>query len=198
MLTLTQAFTLIAYDPQGNLLTISYTGGMALTVPASKLETCLVYLALYELSEQGRIRSGNKVELADPTPTGDIVLDWMLDAVRKSLWKRDAGDWAYHLASKLRTHLTELSTEQLIQMGCLRREPKHVLGVFTTDLFPAADATEEKAMKAHLRQVVRGELPTDRRTKQLLWSVHSAKLEGTIFPEEEEQEARQRIEALLA
>ena len=53
-------------------------------------------------------------------------------------------------------------------------------------------------MKAHLRQVVRGELSMDSRTRNLLAMVHFGHLEGAIFPEQEKGEARLRIEALLA
>ncbi|WP_250029517.1 GOLPH3/VPS74 family protein [Paractinoplanes maris] len=117
---------------------------------------------LVELALMGRVEiDGSKVRAVGSDPLPDPLLQDAFDKVAE----KPRG--AQTLLITIGSGLYEPVIERLLEHGLIRREKKRVLGLFSMNQLPAADAEHEAAVRARIRAVlVDGEQP-DTRTAAL-------------------------------
>lgn len=157
---------------------------------ASMLDHRLAGAVLAELALSGRVTltEGKRpqVQVLDPSPTGDPVLDHALATIAEK--PRKATD----LVPKLAAGLTERVLTRLADRGVLRRERGTVLGLFPTTRWPAADSSHELLLRARLERVLlSGEQP-DARTATLIAVLDGTTLVSRLVPKERRKDARAR------
>ena len=151
---------------------------------------------LMELALQDRIRClGGTIELVDPSPTGDEVLDSALRTIRGSDRLRDARYWVGQLGS--RTGLTDQLARRLVAQGILHEQDRTLLRVFHDCRYPTTDPRPESRLRCRIRDVALGDAEPDTRTLLLLSLVNSCKLEDLVFSPEELHQARRQIKAIV-
>ncbi len=110
---------------------------------------------LLELVLAGRATvKGGRVEVFDPTPTGDLLLDGRLD--RLTRWvhgassSRKVSDWLTREHAKGSQDVVA----SLVARGLVTEERHRALGVFPVRRYPEADGTVERELRARLASVV--------------------------------------------
>ncbi|MFI1934898.1 GPP34 family phosphoprotein [Streptomyces sp. NPDC020330] len=138
---------------------------------------------LLELVMAGRVTvRGGRVEVFDPTPTGDPLLDGRLD--RLARWvhgtssSRKVTDWLTRDHAK--------GSQDVVKSLCVRglvTEERHrALGVFPVRRYPEADGTVERELRARLAAAVLHGAEPDARTSSLVALLHATGMHPQAFP----------------
>ena len=116
---------------------------------------------LAELSLHGRISiEDNKkamVNLADPRPLGEPVLDHCLEWVATAKRRARAATWVTRFARIRR--LRHRVAAGLCRQGILRDDEDTVLLIFTRKVYPTIDPGPERRLIAQLRDTIFGDSP---------------------------------------
>ncbi|MFD3981576.1 GPP34 family phosphoprotein [Streptomyces griseus] len=138
---------------------------------------------LLELAMAGRVTvKGGRVEVFDPSPTGDALLDGRLD--RLARWvhgassSRKVTDWLTRDQAKGSQDVVE----SLVGRGLVTEEKHRALGVFPVRRYPEADGTVERELRARLADVVLHEAEPDARTSSLVALLHATGMHPQAFP----------------
>jgi hypothetical protein len=178
------------------LLLLGYddAGEPAIGQPA--LDYALSGAVLVELALAGRIGiSDQRVDVLQPTPTGDAVVDAALAAIAKDQKRRKPNDWIGRLTDGLREKLLE----RQIEAGVLRREEGKVLWVFPHTTYPTVDGetpAAEVATRNRLASAIDSEGRIDPRTAALCGLVVAAGMERNVFPDRPVKEVRKRLKEI--
>jgi hypothetical protein len=135
-------------------------------VNSVSLDYALAGAVLAELAMAGRIEvastagffGGDKVGVVNAAPTGDDIAD----AALQLAGVKPRG--AERLVPKLSKGLRKQLLERLEQRGILHRESARVLGIFPRDRWPTEDASEERALRQRLHDVLVVGMTPDERT----------------------------------
>ena len=180
------------------LLALHDEKGSVIPSAARVLNGALIGGVLMELGLRGRLREQNDgVLLADPTQTGDAILDeastWIAGADRP----RVASYWVGRLAGRM-PRLKDRLLEQLVARGVLERRERRILWIFPSRSFPLADAAAEQQARDRVRAVVlHGQVP-DQRTAALIGLVRACNLTDEIFAPHERPQANRRVSELTS
>ncbi|MFJ4614579.1 GOLPH3/VPS74 family protein [Streptomyces griseus] len=138
---------------------------------------------LLELAMAGRVTvKGGRVEVFDPSPTGDALLDGRLD--RLARWvhgassSRKVTDWLTRDQAKGSQDVVD----SLVGRGLVTEEKHRALGVFPVRRYPEADGTVERELRARLADVVLHESEPDARTSSLVALLHATGMHPQAFP----------------
>ncbi|BAG21590.1 GPP34 family phosphoprotein [Streptomyces griseus] len=138
---------------------------------------------LLELAMAGRVTvKGGRVEVFDPSPTGDALLDGRLD--RLARWvhgassSRKVTDWLTRDQAKGSQDVVD----SLVGRGLVTEEKHRALGVFPVRRYPEADGTVERELRARLADVVLHEAEPDARTSSLVALLHATGMHPQAFP----------------
>ncbi|NEC45469.1 GPP34 family phosphoprotein [Streptomyces sp. SID8016] len=138
---------------------------------------------LLELVLAGRATvKGGRVEVFDPTPTGDPLLDGRLD--RLTRWvhgassSRKVSDWLTREHAKGSQDVVA----SLVARGLVTEERHRALGVFPFRRYPEADGTVERELRARLASVVLEGAEPDARTGSLVALLHATGMHPQAFP----------------
>ncbi|HLR97319.1 MAG TPA: GPP34 family phosphoprotein [Jiangellaceae bacterium] len=139
-------------------------------IDTSKLDAALAGSILLELARAERLDVGEPgfwsstgpIVVADPTPTGDAVLDAALAEAGEK--ERKPAD----LISTVQKDLRDTLVERLADRGVLSREEGRVLGIFPTTSWPAEDSSHEDEVRRRLHDVLVGGVTPDERTQALV------------------------------
>ncbi|MEU0978361.1 GPP34 family phosphoprotein [Streptomyces griseus] len=138
---------------------------------------------LLELAMAGRVTvKGGRVEVFDPSPTGDALLDGRLD--RLARWvhgassSRKVTDWLTRDQAKGSQDVVD----SLVGRGLVTEEKHRALGVFPVRRYPEADGTVERELRARLADVVLHEAEPDARTSSLVALLHATGKHPQAFP----------------
>ncbi|MER8264883.1 GOLPH3/VPS74 family protein [Streptomyces griseus] len=138
---------------------------------------------LLELAMAGRVTvKGGRVEVFDPSPTGDALLDGRLD--RLARWvhgassSRKVTDWLTRDQAKGSQDVVD----SLVGRGLVTEEKHRALGVFPVRRYPEADGTVERELRARLADVVFHEAEPDARTSSLVALLHATGMHPQAFP----------------
>lgn len=159
------------------LLTSDESGRGPFThVPLALAGAMLCDLAAAErvaLDEQDRI------EVVDPTPTGDELLDEALGRLGDLAGRRPAG-----VLMRLGQGLTEQVGERLVRAELVTREPVRLLGMPMGQVCPPVSTDPRDRLRAELLPVLAGQRQPDSRTGSLIALLHATSTVGRAFPEE--------------
>jgi hypothetical protein len=115
-----------------------------------------------------------KVVLLAPTDMTDPVLAAARDVVAAK--PRRAAD----LVTRLGRGQAGPLADRLAARGMVRREQTHVLGLFPSTRWPAADLAYENALRAHLAAVLAGQSDVDARSATVIALLHGAGAVGRL------------------
>ena len=132
------------------LLTLEDEGGEFDNIPEVSLRCGIVGAALMDLAIRGRIDADlEAVWAADPTPTGDAVLDRVLAALVAEPARLPPGMWIERL-SKRALELRGAALEHLCARGVLHRQDHRFLWAMATRRYPISDGQERTEVKRRI------------------------------------------------
>lgn len=169
----------------------TFSGGMYLYSVAGAMVS--------ELLLQERIVANNDkqqtVAVVDETPTGDSVLDELLEQIAASKKNKGLNHWVFKAANlgKLQHRIAD----RLCELGVLRHDEKKILWLFTQQVYPELDGTCEDAIRGRMGSVMFDETkkPDSRTAVLIALASHGGLLRANFAPEELRQH-KSRIESL--
>lgn len=180
------------------LLALHDEKGSVIPAAAPVLNGALIGAVLMELGLLGRLRENpdGTVE-ADPTPTGNPILDevslWISQADRP----RMPSYWVGRLAGRM-PRLKDRLLEQLVAKGILERRERRILWIFPSRSFTLADAAAEQQVRNRIRSVVLDGQEPDQRTAALIGLIRACNLIDELFAPHERPQAHRRIGELTS
>lgn len=194
-LRLYQCLTLLALDDD--------------TGASRNLETEIAIAAggICDLVLLGRLRVEDSddtlVEVLDPTPTGDAILDSILDLMKAATSPARLTDWIQAVFGE--EDLIGRVTDGLVADGMLGEETSRFLFVFERKRYPERDHTAEAAIVDQIRAALDGDGADGATDVSLIgdgtaWLVAIAAVTGLLendFSLDELDAARERIEAIV-
>ncbi|MEW6636099.1 MAG: GPP34 family phosphoprotein [Actinomycetota bacterium] len=173
------------------LLALEDESGRVVPAASSALDYGLAGAALMELVLSGRLgMEERRLMVVDGSPTGDWVLDGLLDRVGGSRKSRSVEHWVNILGTRnLRWDLLD----ELVDKGVLERESRRVLWIIPQTRHPARDDAPELEVRARVRAaVLAGERP-EPRVAALIGLIKACDLAEEVFSSGERRYARERL-----
>lgn len=175
------------------LLALDDATGAPLPATAGRLVPALGAAVLAELGLRGRlVQRGTELVVARSGPTGEPLLDDVLDELARRAGPLDAHVWAGVCGGLA----GERVLDALVARGILAREPGRVLFVIPVTRRPARDPAPERALRERLAAVARApaapEGPDRARSVALLLLLGRAGALEAVFPD---ADARDRAAA---
>jgi golgi phosphoprotein 3 len=106
------------------------------------------------------------LEVQDPTPTGDPLMDGALERIAQASRRATVANWVGRLAGERR--FRHRAAEQVVERGLLERVEGRVLGLFRRVRYPTVDADPEVRLVQGLERVLEGADPGDPRLPSVL------------------------------
>ena len=166
-------------------------------LPERALDLALAGALLMELRLMGRIdRSENQLNVVSREDTGDALMNEMLqklDRKDEPLTIQAAIGSVAHDSARIRS----ATFQSLIAKGILKEECSRFFFIFKERCYPVIDATQEKEVKARIRDVVlSNQQELSRKDASLICLMYACDLSHTVFTPEELEELRPRIKEL--
>jgi hypothetical protein len=188
MLTLQEELMLLALDDNAGKI----------VEPAQRpLKLGLVSAVLTELTLTGKLRvdEAGHVTVAATAPSGDSLMDEVLDRIRQTAPPRTAPAWLQTLPNVLRDVEARVM-QKLVQRGAVQQKEERKFLFMKVTSFPQNNAGFEQNTRRQLREVVINNAQPDDRTMALIGLVKMCNLVETAFPYTQWNPARQRIDLL--
>jgi hypothetical protein len=170
--------------------------GKIIELPLSAADVVLAGAALMELALRNKVDTdANRFFVVDREPTGDEILDDALSALNK------AGDemTTSGAIERITLHAHRyrgIALRRLVEKGVLREAADRFLWVFHTRRYPVIDDTEQREVRARLRQLILTDEIPDPRDVVLLCLIDACGLLGLVLTIDEIAGRRRRIEQL--
>jgi Golgi phosphoprotein 3 len=178
------------------LLMLDDEKGSFVAMPLSSVNTVIAGAALMDLALRNRIDTDlEKLVVTDRTPTGDDILDDVLARLAETTEPLTVS-LAIELISAHTDPYQQRALTRLIGRGILREESGRFLWVFRTRRYPVVDDTEEREVKARLRQLVLTDEIPDPRDVVLVCLLNACELFDLVLNSNELDAAMPRIEQL--
>jgi golgi phosphoprotein 3 len=135
--------------------------------------------------------------IVNPKPTGDELLDIILQEIGAEPEQHASAWWIEQLA----TRHAELEAEilaRLVAAGVLREEERRFLWVFSHRAYPQVSDREEREARTRLMSILLHDEVPDPRDTLLLGLVKSAGILPAILSAEQQKLAASRIETIVA
>ena len=165
---------------------------------ADKLVFGLSGAILVELTLQGKVRTiaSRKLELIDPAPVGEGVLDEITEILHKSGQSRKVSYWLRHLAENPLIGRKRMF-ERLVSLGVLSQGEEGFSWVIPYSDSPHPNAPARYAIKNRLREAVLAGDEPGLDDLALLSVMKGSRLLDLVFTKGERKGARQRIYTAL-
>jgi hypothetical protein len=158
------------------LLAISPDGKLA---ARQKLRFALAGAELVLLAAERRIDIvDGRIQVLDPTPTGDALSDAALEDIQSDKHPPQATRWVAHA----RPLMVDSYLERLATRGIVRRESRKVLRIFLTLRWAVIDSARAAQARARLDAVAFSSGPVDTIDSALGALVHAAGLDQALYP----------------
>jgi golgi phosphoprotein 3 len=178
------------------LLQLDDSQGRFVNLPLSAADVVLAGAALMELALNNRIDSDlEQLILVDPKPTGDDILDDVLRQLVEAGTELGAGAVLERISVNGEKY-QEMALKRLLAKGILREENGRFLWVFHTRRYPIVDDTEQREVRARLRQLVLTDEIPDPRDVVLICLIDACGLLGLVLSPDEIAETKTRVEQL--
>lgn len=186
MLTFTEELLLLLGDEEG----------LFLPVKEHAFECALAGAILMDLAFAFRIDTDlQALVVTDPVPTGNPMLDRVLEKISARTDVTDAPAWIRVLATEDAALIREQALDSLVDRRILKRQHNRFLGVFRSVSYPTLDETPLQAVKSRIEDVVSDEIP-DPRDVALISLVDACQILPDLFPEWETKQTASRLELL--
>jgi len=178
------------------LLQLDDSQGKFIALPLSAGDVVLAGAALMELALANRVDSDlEKLMLVDAKPTGDDILDDVLRQLAEIGGEFSAAA-ALEQISLNGEKYQEMALKRLIAKGILREEDGRFLWVFHTRRYPVVDDTEQREVRARLRQLVLTDEIPDPRDVVLICLIDASGMLGLVLSRDEIASTKTRVEQL--
>ncbi|MFW5730998.1 MAG: GOLPH3/VPS74 family protein [Desulfonatronovibrionaceae bacterium] len=154
-------------------------------MPRETIQAVLAGSLLMELAFAHRIDTDlESLTVVDSTPTGDPLMDDILNRLQASDASRSTASWVMELSVEMQD-LRDRVLNSLVQKGVLKIEDRKVLWVFSRRRYPLMDNKEIKEVRTRLRELIAsGDIP-DPREAVLIGLINSCGLLDSLFDEYE-------------
>lgn len=178
------------------LLQLDDSQGKFVNLPMSAADVVLAGAALMDLALNNRIDSDlEQLILVDPKPTGDDILDDVLRQLVEAGGELGAGAVLERISINGEKY-QEMALKRLLAKGILREENGRFLWVFHTRRYPIVDDSEQREVRARLRQLVLTDEIPDPRDVVLICLIDACGLLGLVLSPGEIAETKTRVEQL--
>ena len=177
------------------ILTIDDDQGVVTTSVKSKLRYGLAGALLAELALANKIQlEKGHLTLADPKPSGDVLLDDILAMVPSEKKLRKLSHWVQVIGSK-----------QTIKRMAERMEARHIITIekkryswITPYIFyPMEDASAKYWVKQHLRGIIMANEKAETSDIALLSLLKACRLLRLVFTPDERKSASRKVDVLV-
>jgi golgi phosphoprotein 3 len=145
------------------LLSLDDKSGKFVDLPPLAMDQALAGAALLELAFQNRIDTDlTHLTLVNAKPTGEGMLDPLLEKIVEAKDKKDAKYWVGVFSAE-GEKLREKTLDRLVQRGIIKREEKRFLWVIPGRRYPMVNDQEEQEVRKRIQSVIaEGEVPGPR------------------------------------
>ena len=145
------------------LLSLDDKSGKFVDLPPLAMDQALAGAALLELAFQNRIDTDlTHLTLVNAKPTGEGMLDPLLEKIVEAKDKKDAKYWVGVFSAE-GEKLREKTLDRLVQRGIIKREEKRFLWVIPGRRYPMVNNQEEQEVRKRIQSVIaEGEGPGPR------------------------------------
>jgi golgi phosphoprotein 3 len=186
MLGFVEEIVLLQLDERGRLIEL----------PLSAADVVLAGAALMELALRNKVDTDvNRFFVVDREPTGDEILDDALNTLVAAGSDATTSAAIERITLNARSY-RDIALKRLVERGVLREEEGRFLWVFHTRRYPVIDDTEQREVRARLRQLILTDEIPDPRDVVLLCLIDACGLLGLVLSLDEIALRRQRIEQL--
>lgn len=154
-------------------------------------------LAELLLAKRIQVNADNKdkIEVLDASPTGDQVMDEVLQKIAAKKRPDILKNWVMSIANIPK--LKHKVAEQLVADGIIKSDEKKVLWIFTQKIYPEVNPEPERHLRHEMRRLVLDKpLEIDPRVALMVALAKSAYLLKDVFSKEELKTHKKRIEQI--
>jgi Golgi phosphoprotein 3 len=178
------------------LLQLDDSQGKFVNLPLSAADVVLAGAALMELALNNRVDCDlERLILVDSKPTGDDILDDVLKQLAETSGELSAGAVLERISVNGEKY-QEMALKRLLAKGVLREENGRFLWVFRTRRYPVVDDSEQREVRARLRQLVLTDEIPDPRDVVLICLIDACGLLGLVLSPDEIAQTKTRVEQL--
>ena len=188
---------MITFAEETLVLLLDDESGAFLPIGRYALEYALVGGVLLDLAFADRIDTDpEKLMMIDPTPTGNPMLDGVLERIAEGGETRPVGEWMETLASEQGAAIQRQALDSLILRGVLEQREDKFLWVFSSRRYPMIDGKLQREARQRVMGVLfSGDIP-DPRDIALICIADACGMLETVFGENELDEISSRLEQL--
>lgn len=137
-----------------------------------------------------------RVNVLDPTPIGEPLLDECLERIKSAKRRASLQSWVSRFANL--KNLKHRVAEQLCRLGILRADADKVLLIFTRKIYPEVDPEPEQELLARLEKAIFTDSEElDTRTIVVLSLANSADLLKVAFDRKKLKARKERIKQIV-
>jgi hypothetical protein len=179
------------------LLMLDDEDGTFLPTRTSAVEYVLAGAVLLDLAFASRIDTDERqLLLLDQTPTGNPILDRVLNRISSSGGTRDTRAWIEKITSEDTDEIRSMALDGLVKRGILEARDEKFLWVFRSRRYPVIDGRAEREAKLRVSGVLLSDDIPDPRDVAMICLVDACGILPDIFSEREIDRAAPRIEQL--
>ena len=187
VVTLAEEIVLLLLDEQNESF---------LPIQEAAFKCALTGAVLMELAFANRIDTDlQTLMVIDRTPTGNPMLDRILERISGHVEASDTHQWVEALSSEEAITIREQAVASLVERGILNRE-RRFPGILRTHRYAKVDGAAEREIKQHIRGILESDDIPDPRDVALICLVDACNILTDIFPRQEVERAGPRIEQL--
>ncbi|MDX8032326.1 GPP34 family phosphoprotein [Lentzea sp. BCCO 10_0856] len=164
-----------------------------LRVDSSSVENALAGAVLIELVNSGRVAfepNGKKLEVVDPTPLKDSLLQESVSRIDKPMKPQKA-------VERLRKKVRDNVSAQLESRGVVQVKPRKVFGIFPAKSYVITDERASERVRKAVGEVVHGYRGADAHTGALITLLYAVKSVHKVF-EDDKREMNKRAKDVAA
>ena len=179
------------------LLLLEDKKGTFLPVTRHALGHALVGAVLMDLAFANRIDTDpERLTVTDTTPTGNAMLDGVLERIESSERPRSAVDWLKALSGDEAATIREQALASLLERGIVERRDAKVLGVFQARRYPPVDRKRMRAAKLRIAELLFSDRIPDPRDVALASLADACGVLQAAFDEAEIERTMPRLRQL--
>lgn len=185
---------MLSFAEEIMLLLLEDEDGRFVHAPDHYLRCVLSGAVLMDLALKGKIDTDlDSLVIIDPEPTGDDLLDPILERLTKEGEDHDAQYWVEHCQS-LSGEIREKALARLCERGILSQEDDRFLWVFKSRRYPVVDGQAEREVKLRIMSILFSDEIPDPRDIAIVGLMDAGGLFKYLLSERELKGVAERIE----
>ncbi len=180
------------------LLSIHEDKGTYIKSSVDRIKPGLVGAILAELALLGKFQTNDnhRLHLLDTSPTGDELLDEVLEMLKGSEKERKWGYWVSQLNQKF-DKVSKTVSERLVEKGIVTQDDDHMVWVTPSPFHPEVHASTKYMVNQHLRSIVLAQKESGPRELALLGLLRACGLLDLTFLRDERRFASRHINQMM-